>query len=605
MKRTVFVILTAVTLIVAGILFINAIFNSSGADGLYFFKGTGNILRLKQSLGGLQCSEESFEDGVTRFHEAFFKNGELIIISKVSTPGMEHGLADFLAPSKTIPGDWDLVGMNSVWGENVYKSLLDAEVRRVEYPLKSALHRISDQPWIVKYYRKLRDKDHPAADLTLAERKYKPESADPYLAQIYFKALVFHAEWERLEDEMESAADLIAEAENPFLKEHFFMLDTTLKSRKASLENQNAWDDYVMLSNIAGSNHKFLEIMERMAGRDVFLPIYVSTGKNEYQFPGFLTGQVLAKVTRINAEFEMIRGNREQALHYLFVDYRFSQHLEHYDSLIGLLISTAIRSIIANSMHVYIDNACVTPRDAEGFYTLLKDLRKSDRNMPRNPQDFRKEFVFVLTENIRHLDELVIRWRVTEARVRALLIGAGARHFFLTGGAFPKSPEDFTLLQTDEFPRDPFDENPMRFLERDDVFFIYSIGPDETDDRAAFAYDPTNGTVSPGEIFYEFRKERRYPFPEKGMLAVTKPDLEKQFPNGLPHDSFHDERGASYTIVPEHPAKIISFGPDTDSLRVHKGELLPLHPQYDPTNGLISRGELILNTGEITEIPDL
>ncbi len=324
MKRTVFVILAAVMLIIVGILFINFIFNSSGVDGLYFFKGTGNILGLKQSAGSIQCIEESFEDGVTRFHQAFFKDGKLIILEEVGTMGYDS--ADYFVPSKTIPGDWDLVGVNSLSGENFYKSIREAEEERLEYPQKSALHRISSQPWIVKYYRKLRDKDNPAADLVLAENKYKAASDDPYLAQVYFRALVFHAEWERLADEMASATDLIAEAENPFLKEYFYMLDTSLKSRKASQENQNAWDDYVMLSNIAGSNHNFMEIMERMAGRDAFLPLYVSTGKNEYQFPGFFTGQVLAKVTRINAEFEMIRGNRQQALHYLFLDYRFSQH---------------------------------------------------------------------------------------------------------------------------------------------------------------------------------------------------------------------------------------------------------------------------------------
>ncbi|HPB33033.1 MAG TPA: hypothetical protein PLB62_16410, partial [Candidatus Sumerlaeota bacterium] len=345
MKRTVFVILTAVALVVAVVLIVNAIFNTSGVDGLYFYKGAGNILRLKQSPVGIQCSEESFEDGATRFHEAFFKNGKLIIIGKFSSNDMEYYFSDYCIPSKTIPGDWDLVGVNSLSGENFKKPIQEAEEDRLEYPQKSALHRISGQPWIVKYYGKLRDKNNPAADLALAESKYKAAPDDPYLAQVYFRALVFHAEWERLADEMASAADLIAEAENPFLKEYFYMLDTSLKSRKASLENQNAWDDYVMLSNIAGSNHNFMEIMERMAERDAFLPLYVSTGKNEHQVPDFLMSSVLARVTRINAEFEMIRGNRQQALRYLFLDYRFSQHLEHYDSLIGLLISTAIRSI--------------------------------------------------------------------------------------------------------------------------------------------------------------------------------------------------------------------------------------------------------------------
>ncbi|MCX6998954.1 MAG: hypothetical protein NT106_01440, partial [Candidatus Sumerlaeota bacterium] len=108
----------------------------------------------------------------------------------------------------------------------------------------------------------------------------------------------------------------------------------------------------------------------------------------------------------------------------------------------------------------------------------------------------------------------------------------------------------------------------------------------------------TNGTISPGDVFIEIPRKPRYPFPPKGQLATTKEGLLKQFPNDLPPDNFHDVKGAPLSITDTVPAKIISFGPDTDSARVRSDGtgLLPLQPAYDPTNGTVSPGDLILNT---------
>lgn len=50
-----------------------------------------------------------------------------------------------------------------------------------------------------------------------------------------------------------------------------------------------------------------------------------------------------------------------------------------------------------------------------------------------------------------------------------------------------------------EIPRDLFDIKKGT-LKYNDVF--YSIGPDEKDDHAEIIYDPTNGTVSSGDIFF-------------------------------------------------------------------------------------------------------
>jgi hypothetical protein len=48
--------------------------------------------------------------------------------------------------------------------------------------------------------------------------------------------------------------------------------------------------------------------------------------------------------------------------------------------------------------------------------------------------------------------------------------------------------------------RDPFTEKALRMVEEEDATTIYSIGPDLEDQGGAFAYDPTNGEISPGDL---------------------------------------------------------------------------------------------------------
>ncbi|MCE5231468.1 hypothetical protein LLG95_17970 [bacterium] len=47
---------------------------------------------------------------------------------------------------------------------------------------------------------------------------------------------------------------------------------------------------------------------------------------------------------------------------------------------------------------------------------------------------------------------------------------------------------------------DPFATAPLRSIAESTTTLIYSIGPDLKDDRAALPYDPTNGTLTPGDI---------------------------------------------------------------------------------------------------------
>lgn len=55
---------------------------------------------------------------------------------------------------------------------------------------------------------------------------------------------------------------------------------------------------------------------------------------------------------------------------------------------------------------------------------------------------------------------------------------------------------------------DPFANEPLKTVQADDEITIYSVGPDRTDQRASVRYDPTNGTLSAGDIWVRVRKTR-------------------------------------------------------------------------------------------------
>ncbi|MEN6625997.1 MAG: hypothetical protein ABFD69_07215 [Candidatus Sumerlaeia bacterium] len=58
--------------------------------------------------------------------------------------------------------------------------------------------------------------------------------------------------------------------------------------------------------------------------------------------------------------------------------------------------------------------------------------------------------------------------------------------------------------------RDPFTEKPLGVMDgTSNTLTIYSLGPDMQDQRAAVTYDPTNGTISPGDIHIDLKREPR------------------------------------------------------------------------------------------------
>ncbi|MCX7765692.1 MAG: hypothetical protein N2246_03175, partial [Candidatus Sumerlaeia bacterium] len=194
--------------------------------------------------------------------------------------------------------------------------------------------------------------------------------------------------------------------------------------------------------------------------------------------------------------------------------------------------------------------------------------------------------------------------KVSVAKYQLLKVATAARQHLLKHDAFPKEDKELLSYFPDGLAKDPFSQHPLKYLSGADSFTCYSIGPDETDDKAKIAYDPSNGTVSGGDIFIKIPRERKYPFSREGVSADTAEELRKQFPEGLPPDLFAASRGVSLGISNTTPVYIYSYGPNTyyDNAS-RESENYTTAVRYDPTNGAVSHGDLFFAVPPKTKPP--
>lgn len=66
-----------------------------------------------------------------------------------------------------------------------------------------------------------------------------------------------------------------------------------------------------------------------------------------------------------------------------------------------------------------------------------------------------------------------------------------------------RAPESLAVLGKADLPKDPFTGHSFGYIPLQDSadYILYSTGPDEKEDQDAVIYDPTNGTLSRGDIF--------------------------------------------------------------------------------------------------------
>ncbi len=445
----------------------------------------------------------------------------------------------------------------------------------------------------------------------------------------YLDALVRAARYDELDRKLADWAEEVRSDPNFSIRRMLIRAEGAQAALLSSRTGENAWD---LSGEIAGGMLDYGQLVESISSvheYDDYLPHVRSLFDGAA--PNFLGSQVSTRVVVTESYFQMMRGEREKALDALAGVVRFGQAHDRGETLIGLLIGVAIRQYGFRGFEVFVLNACETREEFDALWERLERLEEWH-------QEWRTEEIVAhvhgdhgMVSSGRISPEAEVRNLSAAARYELLRAVALVREAHARTGEFPKEVTPSMVTRQVREPHDPFTNEALRFAPEGDAFALWAVGPDKRDDGGRMDYDPTNGTFSGGDIVLTIPPKRRYPFPKDGFHPQTTDDVESAFPNGLPPDPFADTRGRGLTVHPGHPPNVFSFGPDADQGQYRGPESMggsgwtggdpfgapgddpfvrsaepfaggdlymkmPVQvqdePQYDPTNGTVSQGNL-------------
>ena len=461
-----------------------------------------------------------------------------------------------LNASPDRPDDWHLT-----------RVALAGLVQVLPKPVMSFLRR-ADDPRVADYFKYQDELSDPEGALEQAAGLVRDDPDDPWMRTIYLEALAAAGWTEELETRLDEWEAAYLKRENPYLQQIPRLGRRLLDAVRADQAGRNAAPHYEDLW-AQGKQFDLETWTERLIGLldyDVYLQTaHGLTQSRQQPSPNFLNVQVMAKTMRVLATFHMLEGRRDEALRLLAADYQLGQFFSQDGGTIHRLIGTAIRAIAIKGLLVHALNACEEDEAFRGLWSYLERFEKHGVTLMRQDLMDAEGIVPIMPGWFRiDWGEHETRIRVADARFQLLRTATAVKHRLVTKGDFPDDTTPFTPLLADGPTTDPFSNKPLLYFSQDDQFVCYSVGPDETDDAAQVAYNPTNGTTSVGDILVKIPRERRFPFPRKGVRAADAEDLLRQFPWGLPVDPFASTRGRSLTVSDTDLVHIFSFGPDKD-----------------------------------------
>jgi hypothetical protein len=510
---------------------------------------------------------------------------------------MDSGTYYELVPSSIMPGDWDLIRYYW-WLEFDKERPSKDDISSLKLPHPSFLHRVDDSR-VVEYFSSMYEYPHEDVGREeLAARFFELASGllasypdDLYVRTVYLDALLRKGAYEIVEERLKQWRQGYETAQDPFLREAFRMAEGAVNAKRLTDAGRNGCD---FATEVLGPDYDLASRMQRFPDilhyEEYAAPLNSLIAPTS---PGILNFMISLKVFQVEAIFRMFQGKRDQAVKILVASYHFGQLMsETKDFSIDQVIGSWFRSIACKGLQVYALNWCERADEFHNLWKILEgfdhraqklDLQKADvaQSMPLGQDQL--------------IEDFYVRYRSGDVHFQLLRLAMAAKYRFVTQQAFPSSAGEFAPLLPDGPPKDPFGTEPLKFIAAPEKFTCYSIGPDEQDNQASVSYDPTNGTVSRGDIVLEVPREREYPFPRNRVKAATAEELRRQFPNGLPADPFADTRGRPLGISNTTPVYIYSYGPDTDESEARRaGDRYVPEIQYDPTNGTISQGDLFI-----------
>lgn len=499
---------------------------------------------------------------------------------------IENTLVLRLRESQRVPGDWDLESARfketigrpdarSVFSDLNLKdaikgpllslfmpALFSGELSPSNGPIPSFLHRIPDNRVVELCSNQVWGK-HSDRDLNLLRELTKEDPPDACLGLRRVELEARAGNFEEGEQVLQRWNAAYGASADPLLHSTAMQARRFLDASKWRKEHIELVKDWGRI----GSKDKppaFLSLPEqfqwlREAGKtDSLYPDMenmirrVSLAKTEV--PNLLSIQILAKTTRLKSLFCLLQGDRTRSLELLAGTYWMGQSLNATDLLISKLIGMAVRSIATGGLELLAFEGCRSPEELREVWDTLERCANlpgqetgstlADGEFPPLVARMECSGMFVPA-----LSEAATRQRMSDAKFAALRTAIAAQYRRMTAGEFPKTPAEFGPLLPAGPLADCFATSaPLKYLEKPDGFYVYSIGPDGRDDVLTISYDPTNGAMSRGDVSVRVPRKREYPFPAGGVRVNTAVELLKIFPNGLPPDPFADTKGRPLSI---------------------------------------------------------
>lgn len=458
------------------------------------------------------------------------------------------------------------------------------------------LHRLDD-PDVINFYsgadalwfgKPIPDVPTTTVLLEVADRLAANHLSDPYCGAVTMFAALRTGDENRLKSAVQKWEPLISRANDATLSSTLAFMKWALQGAELNREGRNG---YPLVRQILATSETLDARLARLSDILKF-DAAIEWPMRIADSPTFLGHLFLVKVARTVAELRLLQGRRHEALMILAGSYRVGQLYTKHSSLSSRVIGSMLRMVVLGGLRDFIFNACETRTELQDAWNVLQELERLDCDPKRDDPEFMAEVGGQIDKFSR--DERFQRLRA-DGLFEGLRVCTAAKAAMAERGQFPKDRDSIPpLLST--IPADPFKpEDALKHRGLSDGFECYSVGPDLKDDGGRIEYDPTNGTVSRGDIVTSFPTQRRYPFPASPVVANSAKALRKQFLSGLPLDVFADMRGRGLSITESTPVCVYSYGPDID-----QDKILPIEKryrptvQYDPTNGTISGGDIFI-----------
>lgn len=297
------------------------------------------------------------------------------------------------------------------------------------------------------------------------------------------------------------------------------------------------------------------------------------------------------------ATLHLIEGRREDALALTITACRAAQSIIN-DKPCHEAVHAAItaKTVAVRTLELHIMNAVESSGECARAANLLAELAADDYPLAESFYVSRPSANRALPQcAVKRDDHVIVPYQAACARLQLLRAIVAARQIKLETGAYPTSLREIQSRVPGPALIDPMYGSPLSVRIDGDAFVVYAVGPDGVDDCGKHPWIVEQGWGSSGDIVMRLNESREFAFPSQPMTTMTSEEFSARYPGGLPPDPFSPRHSLPMIMSSARPGVIFSRGPQNGATFLD-GDNIPDVPRvaYDPTNGILSEGNLML-----------